>query len=465
MQNLNPKIDFSFHEFYYNTFKISLIKIPAATDQPIKFKGIAYIRVGSNKTNLKNHPNKERKIWLKRPSYDWSIQICEEATIRDVNEDAVTKAKEKFKEINKTKSFYLEIDDWDTSTFLEKAQITKNGKITNAAIVLLGNIESSHLLSPEIAQITWKLETSEQAYEHFSPPFFLNVNNIYKKIRNIKSKILPGDSLLPMEVNKYDPWIILEALNNCIAHQDYSLQSRIVVTETSSKLIFSNAGGFFEGTIEDYTINNKTPSKYRNPFLANAMKNLGMIDIVGYGIKKMFQLQRERYFPMPDYDLTDSQKVVLTIHGHTIDENYTKILMAKQNLDLESIILLDKVQKQQPISKEVSKRLRKEKLIEGRYPNIYIAAQIADIKDVKTIYIKNKAFDDQYYKDLIFKYLREYKQASRNDIDNLLMDKLSNLLDYKQKRKKINNLLYAMSKKDGIIKNIGAKKKPIWVLN
>lgn len=464
MLKLNPKIDFSFYEFYYETYKISLIKIPAASNQPIKFNGIAYVRIGSSKTELKNHPEKERKIWLKNPSYDWSIQICNEARINDLNKEALKHAREKFKEINKSKSFYREIDNWDTATFLDKAQITKDSKITNTAIILLGNPESTHFLSPGVAQITWKLDTTEQAYEHFGPPLFLNVNNVYKKIRNIKNKILPGNTLTPIEVNKYDAWIILEALNNCIAHQDYSLQSRIILTETSDRLMFSNAGSFFEGTIEDYTINNRTPGKYRNTFLVNAMRNLGMIDAVGYGIKKMFQLQRERYFPMPDYDLADPGKVILTIHGHILNENYTKILIEKKNIDLKTIILLDKIQKQQPISKEEAKGLRKNKLVEGRYPKLYIASQLADIKNDKPTYIKNKAFDDQYYKDLIVKYLKIYKQANREDIDSLIMDKLSDVLDSRQKRKKINNLLYAMSKKEGIIRNIGTTTKPDWIL-
>jgi ATP-dependent DNA helicase RecG len=464
MLKLNPKIDFSIYEFYYGAYKISLLKIPAAANQPIKFNGIAYVRIGSSKTELKNHPEKERKIWLKNPSYDWSIHICNQAKIRDLNKEALKQAKEKFKEINKNKSFYREIDNWDTATFLDKAQITKDRKITNAAIVLLGNPESTHFLSPGVAQITWKLDTTEHAYEHFGPPLFLNVNNVYKKIRDIKHKILPGNTLIPIEVNKYDAWIILEALNNCIAHQDYSLQSRIILTETDDRLTFSNAGSFFEGTIEDYTINNKTPGKYRNSFLVNAMRNLAMIDAVGYGIKKMFQLQRDRYFPMPDYDLSDPGKVILTIHGHILNENYTKILIEKKNIDLKTIILLDKIQKQQPISKDEATELRKNKLVEGRYPKLYIASQLADIKKDKPTYIKNKAFDDQYYKDLIVKYLKIYKQANRDDIDRLIMDKLSDVLDYKQKRKKINNLLYAMSKKEGIIRNIGTTKKPDWIL-
>ncbi len=464
MQNLNPKIDFSCHELTIKNKKISLIKIPAAKGQPTKFKGIAYTRIGSNKTELKNYPDKERILWQSNPTTDWSIEICTNATINDLDETAIFQAKRKYKEINKNKAFYSEIDTWDNETFLDKAQITKNKQITNAALILLGKPESTHFLSPARIQITWKLDTDEQAYEHFTAPFFISVNRVVEKIRNVKYKILPFNSLLPIEVNKYDEWIILEALNNCIAHQDYSLNSRIIVTETIERLTFQNAGNFYDGTVEDYTLKNKTPDKYRNSFLADAMKNLGMIDTIGYGIKKMFQLQRARYFPLPDYNLSEPKKVILSIPGKIINENYSRLLIDKKDLDLNTIVLLDKVQKKQTVTKEEVKKLRKQKLIEGRVPNIYISSQVAGIKDNKQEYIKHKAFDTKYYKDLILEYLKEYKQASRDDIDRLVIDKLSDILDVTQKRKKINNILFAMSKKDKTIKNIGATKTPIWVL-
>ncbi len=175
-------------------------------------------------------------------------------------------------------------------------------------------------------------------------------------------------------------------------------------------------------------------------------------------------MQRARYFPLPDFDLSNSDKVILSIPGKIIDENYSRLLIDKKYLDLKTIILLDKVQKKHNITKQESKELRKQKLIEGRYPNLYVSSQIADIQDDKSDYIKNKAFDTQYYKDLVIEYLKEYQKASRDDIDKLLIDKLSNVLEIEQKRKKINNILYTMSKKDKTIENIGATKKPTWIL-
>jgi len=304
----------------------------------------------------------------------------------------------------------------------------------------------------------------EQDYEHFGPPFILNTELVFSKIRNLKYRYMPDNSLFPIEVNQYDAYVIREALHNCIAHQDYKMCGRINIVEKPDELIFTNLGSFIPKSVEEVIKNDSPPEYYRNRFLAEAMVNLNMIDTIGSGIKRMFFTQKKRFFPLPDYDLSDPNKVQVRIIGKILDENYTRMLINHTELDLTTVMLLDKVQKKEKITQEEAKNLRKQRLIEGKYPNIYVAAQIAAITGDKTTYIKNRAFDKDYYKNLIIKFLEQYHSASRQDIDNLLLDKLSDTLNEVQKRKKINNLLFEMSKKDGTIVNTGSSKRPKWVL-
>jgi len=274
----------------------------------------------------------------------------------------------------------------------------------------------------------------------------------------------PSNSLFPTEIKQYEPYLIRETLHNCIAHQDYELRGRINVIEKSDELLFTNLGKFLPGSVENVIATDAPPEKYRNPFLANAMVNLNMIDIIGSGIKKMFNLQRQRYFPLPDYDLDEANRVKVRILGKIINENYTRLLIKRPDLDLKTVMDIDKVQKGIPLALEDVKRLRAQGLIEGRQSKIYVSAPIASLTDSKSDYIKNRAFDDEYYKDLIISYLKKYKTASRKDIDDLLLDKLSSALDQQQKRNKVRNLLYGMSKKEGTIQNNGTSRNPIWVL-
>ena len=300
-------------------------------------------------------------------------------------------------------------------------------------------------------------------YEHFHPPLILNVENALNKIRNLKYRYIVTQTLFPTEINMYEPWVIREALHNCIAHQDYELGGRIVITERPDELYFSNLGSFIPGSIENVIKQNYPIEKLRNPFLTAAMVNLNMIDTIGAGIVRMFTYQKNRYFPLPDYDLTKQDRVIVTIHGKIIDENYTRLLIENTDLDLQTVILLDKVQKRKKLNKDEFKYLKSRKLVEGRYPKIFVTADIATVTGQKAKYIKDRGFNNIYYQNLILAFIRKYGSANRKDIDELLLDKLPEILTDKQKKKKIMNLLNQLSKDKNLIRNIGSKKFPKWI--
>lgn len=445
---LHPKVNFEIFEFSYYGKDVVLLRIPSAKGEPTNFKKKPFIRIGSNKTDLSNFPEYVRIIY--NSLEDWSAKIIENASILDLDEEAIRVAKEKFKEKSIKANYVNEIDNWDTQTFLDKAKVTINGKITNTAILLLGKEEASHFLLPSVAEITWKLETEEKAYEHFSCPLLLNTTRVLQNIRNIKYKFFPDNELLATTVNKYDTRTILEAMHNCIAHQDYTLNSRIIVTEKIDKLIFTNAGSFFEGNPEEYTAGDKTPDKYRNQWLAHAMVNLGMIDTLGYGIHTMYLSQKKRYFPLPDYVLSEPQKVILQIYGHSIDENYSKLLIERKDLPLSKVVLLDRIQKNLPITKEAAIALRKDGLIEGRSPNYFVSASVAEATGQEVDYIKMRGIDDDYIQKVITDYLLNFKEAKKVHFESVLLDKLPDVLSIEQKRTKIKNNLQYLRKKGTI---------------
>jgi ATP-dependent DNA helicase RecG len=450
---LHPSVKFQFFECQHGKHYLEIFKIPAAVGEPTHFKKIPYIRFDSSVTDLRNFPHHIKAIY--NSSEDWSANIKEKATLANLDENAIAEARIKFKEKKTGTPIWNEIDSWDNKTFLDKAKITFDGKITNTAILLLGKPEAAHFLLPAVAQITWKLDTEQKAYEHFGSPLFMTINEVLKKIRIVRHKFFPNNQLIATEVLNYDTEVILEALNNCIAHQDYSAHSRIIITEKSNKLIFQNAGSFFEGKVDDYLSGDKTPKKYRNRFLVEAMFNLNMIDSLGYGIYKMTKSQYQRYFPLPDYSKSVREEVVLEIYGNSIDENFAKVLIEQSDrINLTEGILLDKVQKSQPITKEASILLKKKGWVEGRYPNLHISASIASITGEKADYMKQKGIDDAYCQKIILDYLQQFGKAKRTELEAILLDKLPDVLDIQQKRDKVKNNLQTL-KKQGLIQPEG----------
>lgn len=376
--------------------------------------------------------------------FDWSAQIIADATLNDLDPEAINKALSGYCE--RFPKRVEEARQWDVTTFLDKAKVTKNGKITTTALLLLGKEESVHYLNHP-AEMVWKLQTAdERAAKIFYPPFLLTASALRTEIRNYQIKIFPSNALLPIPVDKYDQRSLLEALHNCIMHQDYSKKERIIVTETADNVCFQNAGNFFEGEYTDYIPGQKTPTKYRNEFLKTAMINLNMVDSQGFGIHDIFEQQRSRFLPMPDYETSDASHVLLTIPGNVINQEYSTALMSNTQLDLSTVYLLDKIQKHRPISKEACAKLRKMNLIEGRYPNVILGQKLAKITHTEAEYSALKGFDDTYYRDLILKALREHKKLRSKQIDLLLMTKLPDIMTEQQKKYHIDYLLRTLRK-------------------
>ncbi|ABA89966.1 ATP-binding protein, putative [Syntrophotalea carbinolica DSM 2380] len=462
-ENTEPSLTFrNIFELQDAGGRVVLFEIPAAPrGLPIAWKGHYYARAGESLTHL--GLDKLDEIRQQTSSADWSAQIIPEATLEHLDDQALQKARESFARKYANRFPPEDVMDWSLPTFLDRAKLTQDGKLTRTTILMLGKQESAYLLSPHPVQMTWKLEGPERAYEHFGPPFLLNTTALYRKIRNIQLRILPDDALLAVEVAKYDQKVVLEALHNCIAHQDYTRNGRILVTERPDKLIFENEGGFFEGTPEDYATGEKTPRRYRNPFLAQAMAELNMIDTMGYGIYTMHIGQARRYFPMPDYDLNEPAAVKMTLYGSVVDPAYSRLLIQKTDLPLDEILALDRVQKRLPLSDGMIRQLRRDGLIEGRKPNLHVSASVAKVTASKADYIRTRAQDDDYYCKLITDYLKKFGKASREEIDKLLLDKLSEALDADQKKKKVGNLLTKL-RRSGVIRNDGSKKCPEWVI-
>ena len=189
-----------------------------------------------------------------------------------------------------------------------------------------------------------------------------------------------------------------------------------------------------------------------------------MIDTIGSGIKKMFTRQRDRRFPMPDYDLEEPGHVKVRIIGKILDERYTLMLMTRTDLDIMTVITLDKVQKGHEIGEEEFKSLKKMGLVEGRRPNLFVSAKVAEVTDTKADYIKRRGLDKKYYKNMVIDLLEKFEGASRYEIDQILMDKLSDALTEEQKKSRIKNLLQEM-RKEGLIERLGTRQRPKWVIS
>lgn len=462
----SPRLSFSnVHRVDHPDGHVLVFEIPAAPQgTPICWKGHRYGRDGESLGGLNDREYELIKANSTR--IDWTKELVKGATYQDLDQAAIAKARKEF--TAKNQPLTNEIMSWNDAVFLNKAKLCIDGKITRTAILLLGKSESEHFLNPGTSRITWILkdrDNLEKDYAHFTCPLILEVEKVYAKIRNLKYRYLPFGSLFPDEVDQFDPYIIREALNNAIVHQDYALGGKINVVENEDGMLtFINSGSFIPGNVEKVIEADAPENVYRNPFLAHAMVNLNMIDTVGSGIKRMFVIQKNKYFPLPEYDF-ENNKVKVQIVGKVEDVDYAIKLAQLQDLSLHEIILLDKVSKHKTLSENEIKTLKQRGLIEGRKPNFHISSRVAKATDEKASYIKQRGFKDDHYKKLIIEYISKYGKASKEDIDSLILDILPRVLDEDQKANKVRNIVYAMSKRDQTIVNQGTTRFPKWILS
>lgn len=396
---------------------------------------------------------------------DWSAVAVPGAALTDLDRDALALARKQYADKHARDKWAAEIAGWSDAEFLDRARLTTHGVLTRAALLLLGRPERVlPQLAGHPAEISWKLP-AERVVEHFGPPFVLTTSAVLQRIRNPIIKLFPDTQLIPVQVPRYDSQLVLEALHNCVAHQDYGRSERIVVEEWPERLRLSNAGGFVDGRPEDYFAGARTPSCYRNAWLAAAMDEIGMIDKAGFGIYDMVRIQRERFLPLPDYQGSTAAATVFNVMGQTLSLDYSRLLMEQPDLDLGTVMLLDLLQKGHPLNADQRQRLRSRGLIEGRGLRTTISAGVAAATGLQTEYVDTRGLDGDHYRALVRKLLAMGPQP-RPVINRMLLGKLpASIAGDGRRRAYVKNLLQEMAR-DGEIENVGgATNAARWALS
>lgn len=447
--------------------RVLMFKVPAAiAGMPTAWKNQYFARSGESLVRLNQQKIDEIRMEERR---DWSKQVIHEATIEFLDPDAIALARKNYKEKMNRDHIAEDVDGQSDEEFLTQLKLMVDGKPTYAAMILLGK-ESCDYVFNTPPKIMWRLygaDGADKDYAIFTVPFINVADKILGKIRNLTYRYMPNQqSLFPQETDQYDPWLLRELLNNSIAHGSYQLGGRIYINEFEDHITITNPGEFLPQSVEMVLKPGYNPPFYRNQRLADGMVKFNMIDTATSGIRKVYRIQRDKYFPMPDFDLSQNGQVAVTVYGKILNEQYTYILYEHPELDLETVFLLDQVQKGlgDKLTKDAINYLRKHKLVEGRVNSLYLSAEVSKTIDASAEYIKNKAFDDQYYKDLIINYLRQYGRAQKKDFRTLLMDKLPNSLSERQKEYKIGNLLASL-KRQGLIRTDSSNQQlSFWIL-
>ena len=447
--------------------RVLLWRVPASpAGMPVAWQGHYYGRDGESLGALALH--ELESIRAQSVLRDWSAQVVDGGWDL-LDPAALARARNLYGQRHRAHSQVLtELGRWTDREFVHQLRLARGGRLLRAALVLLGTPAAALLLGGPRPRLTWVLQDHTgqiMSHRHFELPLLTAIDALVACIRIIDVPLLPPGQLAPLHLPNYDDWVLREALHNCVAHQAYEFGGRVRLTESPSTLTFFNLGAFLPGTVARVLQAQQPEQRYRNACLADAMVELDLIETINSGVPKMFRVQRERFFPLPDFDLGhEPDSVSVCVHGKVIDSNYVRALMLDSSLTLEQAIQLDRVQKGLRIDAAAAQSLRARGLVEGRLSRLTVSAAVAAMTGSEVDYVDHSGLEGEHFKALVRKLLITGPQP-RTKIDALLLRKLPGTLPSHAARKVYIQRLLQEMREAGQIVNVGkATRGARWAL-
>lgn len=428
---IRPKV----YELYENSKRVLIIEVPPRPiGKVFKFEDVNLMRIGEE---LKPMPDEIYLEILQEQDSDFSKLICDNLTISDLDFEAIQILKEKYsiKQNNprfKTLSNEQVLNDLD---------LLKEGKLTYAALILLGKEEVIKERLPQSAiMLEYRNLENQIPFDNrlvFIQPFFKLIDILWTTI-NLRNGSFPiQEGAYIFNVPYFNEEVIRESINNAITHRDYRMASEIVIKQFPQRLDIINAGGFPKGVTLDNLL--KTPSTPRNRLLAEVLQKTGIVERSGQGVDKIFYNTLSEGKSEPDYSESDYFQVSLKLSAIIKDRAFAlfidsvqKELSERQKLSVLEIITLNKIKKGIPkkdLDLEQVDKLLEKKLIEKRGKTnavFYILSKdYYEFTDEKAKYYNFQELDDNQVLSTILQYLSKEEKAKMKEIVNLFNDRLT----------------------------------------
>lgn len=425
----------SVYELFENEKRVLVIEIPSRpAGRVFKFEDVPLMRVGEELKPMSD------EVYLKiinEQEPDFSQQFCEGLSVTDLDEKAISILKEKYA-LKQNNPIFKRLSN---EQLLSDLDLLKNGKLTNAALILLARKEVLNEKLPQAAvMLEYRNAENQIPFDNripFSEPFFILIDELWKTI-NLRNGSFPiQDGAYIFNVPYFNEEVIRESINNAITHRDYRKTSEIVVKQFPQRLDIINAGGFPIGVNLENLL--KTPSTPRNRLLADVLQKTGIVERSGQGVDKIFFNTLIEGKAEPDYSKSDYFQVNLKLSAVIEDRAFALFIVAVQDelqetekLSVLEVITLNMIKKgvsKNDLDTEIVSKLLDKKLIEkrGKTNAIYyiLSKDYYDFTDEKAKYYNLQELDESQVLTIVLQYLSRERQAKMKDFIILFEDKLS----------------------------------------
>ena len=445
--------------------RVLIIEVPSRPAGKVyKYEDVPLMRVGEE---LKPMDDKTYLSIIQEQEPDFSEQYCLEATMDDLDENAIRVLKEKYARKQHNPSF-ISISNEQA---LSDLKLISNGKITNAAILLVGKENSIEQYFPQ-AKVFLEYRKTEAQVEYnnrkvFGQPFYILIDQLWNAINEKNDSIPIREGSYIFDIPYFNEMVIREIVNNAFAHRDYRKNSEIVIKLYPTKMEIINAGGFPQGvTLENLLT---VPSTPRNRLLSDVLSKTGIVERSGQGIDKIFLYTLAEGKPEPNYSYSDDFFVTAILYATIKDLGFAMFVQSIQSeladnekLSVFEVLALCQVRdgEHKNIDKEIAIKLEHKNCIEKHgktNAQFYtLPRRYYEMTGKEADYSTLVDWNVEQFLAVLSPYLAKYGKARKSDIVKIVGDHITE----KQLRSYLSQL-----RKEGIIKTEGSKRYTSYMLD
>ena len=414
--------------------RVVVIEVPSRPIGKVyKFEDVPLMRVGEE---LKPMDDKTYISIIQEQEPDFSEQICDGATMEDLDPVAIKVMKEKYAKKQKNPSFASLSD----SQALSDLNLVYDGNVTNAAVLLVGKEDYISRRFPQ-AKVMLEYRNTEAQINFdkrdvFGQPFFLLIDRLWETI-NLRNGSIPArEGAYIFDIPFFNEEVIREVVNNAFAHRDYRRASEIVIKQYPTKMAIVNAGGFPQGVTIDNLLT--VPSTPRNRLLADVLSKTGIVERSGQGVDKIFLYTLSEGKPKPDYSHSDDFCVTVVLSSSVKDSAFAIYVQSiqqelpdQQKLSVFDVLALCEIRdgQKRPADKATAQRLYALGFLEkhGKTNAQYyiLPRRYYELTGDLAAYSQMTDWNIEQVWAVLLLFLQKYGKAKKGDMMKLMGDHIS----------------------------------------
>jgi len=405
--------------------RVLVFQIPSRPiGMPIHYEGAYWMRGGENLIPMT--PDLLQRIFAEAGP-DFSAEIYAQARLDDLDPAAV----DVLRRLWQRKSPDQDIATRPTEQLLADAELIVDGRMTYAALILLGRREALGRYLAQ-AEVIFEYRSNEAPgpaadRREFRQGFLTVLDEIWRLInlRNDLQHFQQG--FFVWDVPTFNERVVREAVLNAVSHRDYRHGGSVFVRQYPRRIEIVSPGGFPPGIAPENILRQQNP---RNRRIAEVLSKCGLVERAGQGFDLIFRECIRQSKPLPDFSHTHAHSVWLTLHGEIQDPEFLRFLeeigqerMAAFSTD--DFLVVDLVHREQPVPDYLKSRVEYlleqgiiERLGRGRGVRLLLSQRFYRRLGKAGVYTRKRGLDRETNKALLLRHI-QYNQKEGSQLQEL----------------------------------------------